>query len=154
MNESGKLSRSEWAKTPYAKSEARNPDAAILALLAKYGVVEVMNAQYRGPNGRLAFGVRFVLRGKPYRIALEVLNAEAKPEELCVQVKRAIYHYLKSLLEVTGLFISTEQALFAHLELSGEAGKSMTMWEYAEDTVKRLVAPSFAQLMLSPKPEE
>jgi hypothetical protein len=146
-----KLSRSEWLKTPYAKSDAKNPDGAIQALLAKYGVVEVMTASYLGVNKRPGFGVRFVLKGKPYRVALETLNADASPDELRVQVKRAVFHYLKSVLEVTGVFMSVEEALFAYLELPTPAGDGLTtMFEYARPTVNKLTAPDFGKLMLPP----
>lgn len=146
-----KLSRSEWSRTPYAKSDARNPDGAIQALLAKYGVVEIVTASYLGPTKRPGFGVRFVLKGKPYLVALETLDADATPDELRTQVKRAVYHYLKSVLEVTGVFMSVEQALFAYLELPAQGGAGVTtMFAWAEPKIAKLTAPSFAKLMLPP----
>lgn len=150
-----RLTRTEWLKTPYAKSSAQNPDGAIQSLLAKYGVSEIMTAQYLGPNKRPGFGVRFVLRGKPYCVALETLDADATPDELRIQVKRAVFHYLKSTLEVTGVFISVEEALFAYLELPDREGRPQTMFQYAKPTVDKLIAPSFAPLMLvAPKEEK
>jgi membrane protein implicated in regulation of membrane protease activity len=116
-----RLSRSEWSKTPYARSEAKNPDAAIQSLLAKYGIADIQWTQGRGPEGRRAVMLRFVMKEKPYRIMVESLDAEASEDERLIQVKRVIYFYLKSTLEVANNFITPEEALFAFLELPGWA---------------------------------
>jgi len=147
-----KLSASEWRKTPYAQSDARDPDGAVNKLLAKYGVCEIVTALYRGRHDRPAWGVRFVLKGKGYRVSLETLNAEGIPEEkLLSQVKRAVFYMLKSCLEMSGVFMPPEQTLFAFLEPPAMGG--LTMFEAFEPLVPQLKAPDLSRLMLPPKQE-
>src|SRR5688572_12686126 len=98
------MKRSEWAKTPYAKSMAQDPDAAIQKLLTKYGITETQWTTGSGPNGRPAVMLRFSLKGKGYRMMLETLDAEADRTELLRQIKRALFFYLKSTLEASQLF--------------------------------------------------
>lgn len=139
------MTRSEWSrKTPYANSEAQNPDGAIQALLAKYGVVQTQWTTGIGLQGRPAIELRFVLKGKGYRMALETLEAEVPPASLLLQVKRALFYYLKSVLEVSTLFFSSEELLFAFLELPG----GRTMFESAEPHLAKLHTPNFGQLMI------
>jgi hypothetical protein len=142
LKKSERLSRTEWAKTPYARSEAKNPDASITSLLAKYGIEDHQFAQGKGANGRRAVLLRFVMNGRAYRIALETLDADATPEELTVQVKRVTYYYLKSVLEMSNIFISVEEALFAFMELPDGA----TTFEVAgplpaQDFMAKLLPP-------------
>jgi hypothetical protein len=75
------LTPRDWRKTPYAQSDARDPDGAVNKLLAKYGVSEIVTALYRGRHDRPAWGVRFVLNGKGYRVSLETLSVEGVPAE-------------------------------------------------------------------------
>jgi hypothetical protein len=144
-----RLSRSEWSKTPYARSEAKNPDAAIQSLLAKYGIADIQWTQGRGPEGRRAVMLRFVMKEKPYRIMVESLDAEASEDERLIQVKRVIYFYLKSTLEVANNFITPEEALFAFLELP--AGQ--TAYAAALPHMDKLTGPDFSRLMLPPGKE-
>ena len=143
-----RMSRSEWAKTPYAGSTAQDADGAIQRLLAKYGVRDVMTAQFTGEGGRPGYGIRFVLNGKCYRIALETLDAQAGDEELRVQVKRAIFFFLKSALELANVFVPPEQVLFAFLELP--AAGNATMYEGAKPYLQQLTTPDFGRMMLPP----
>jgi hypothetical protein len=140
------LSRGQWAKTPYARSSAGNPDGAIQSLLAKYGVRDVQWTTGAGPNGRRACQLRFVYRQKGYRIFLECLDADASEDELLRQVKRAVYYYLKSLLEMAGVFFSAEELLYAYLELPSGA----TMYAASKPYVDRLSGPDFGKLLALP----
>lgn len=149
-----KLTRGEWNKTPYAGSEAKDADGAIQRLLAKYKVKEVMTVSYTGPNGRPAYGIRFVLTGKSYRIALETLDvypSHVAEQDLKTQVKRAIYFFLKSSLEMANVFMPPEQVLFAFLESPNAGG--VTMYEAAQPYLQQLTAPDFGRLMLPPPRE-
>lgn len=144
-----RLTRTEWNKTPYAGSEAKDSDRDIQRLLEKYGVKEMMTVNYTGPSGRPGYGVRFVLKGKCYRLALETLDTflQVTEEERKVQVKRAIYYHLKSALEVANVFMPPEQVLFAFLE---SPATGQTMYEGAQPYLQRLAAPDFGRLMLPP----
>lgn len=149
-----KLSRSAWRKTPYAASSAQNPDAAIHALLGKYGVTEVQWTVGTGEHGRPACMLRFILGGKGYRIMLEALDADAGADERLKQIKRAIFHYLKSTLEISQVFFTPEEALFAFLELP----HGQTMIDAARPHMARLTGPDFGRLVrgenLLPAPDE
>lgn len=146
-----KMSRTDWNKTPYAGTDAKDTDGAIARLLAKYGVKETMTVNYVGPNGRPGYGVRFVLKGRCYRIALEVLEAWVGEDELKNQVKRAIFYHLKSALEVANVFMPPEQVLFAFLEAPATGA---TMYEAAQPYLQQLTAPDFGRLMLPPPKRE
>ncbi|WP_439625938.1 hypothetical protein [Gemmata sp.] len=144
-----RLTRAEWNKTPYAGSEARDADGAVQKLLAKYGVRDVATVSFTTPGGRPGYGVRFVLGGRCYRIALETLAAAATEDELRVQAKRAVFHFLKSALELSNVFMPPEQVLFAFLELPAAGGA--TMYEGARPHLGQLTAPEFGRLMLPAK---
>lgn len=58
MKPNTKLSRTEWRKTPYAETEARNPDTAILELLRQRGVKDIQPTYTTGPNGRPFYSIR------------------------------------------------------------------------------------------------
>lgn len=146
-----RLSRTEWNKTPYAGSTAKDSDGDIKRLLNKYGVREIMTASFVGDAGRLGFGVRFVLNAKTYRIALTTLDAQVGADEVETQAKRAIFYFLKSSLELSNVFMPLEQVLFAFLELP--AGGGATMYEGAKPHLQQLSSPDFARLMLPPKRE-
>ena len=144
------MKRSEWLKTPYAASDARDPDRAIRDLLTKYGVKDVQVTETTGPNGRPEYSLRFILQSKTYRVALEVLHADATPAELVKQVKRAVFHMLKSLLEFAAVFGPFERSLFAYLETP----YGPTLYEAAAPTLAQLqAAPDFRRLMLPPARE-
>lgn len=111
------MGRGAWDRTPYSSGKAKTPDASITTLLEKYGVVEHQITNHRGPNGRPAITVRFVLRGRGYRFSIETLDAkDIEPEKLVKQVKRVIYWTLKPTLETLLVFMPPEQALLPFLE--------------------------------------
>lgn len=146
------MTRTEWNKTPYAGSDAKDADGAIARLLSKYGVTETMTVQFTGEGGRPGYGIRFALKGKCYRIALEALDApHVSDDERKVQVKRAVYFFLKSSLEMANVFMPPEQVLFAFLEAPGAGGA--TMYEGAKPYLQQLTAPDFGRLMLPPARE-
>lgn len=139
------MTRSEWLKTPYAGTEAKDPDRAIQQLLDKYGVRDIQWTIGTGPEGRRAAMLRFILDGKGYRLMLETLEADAKEIELLRQVKRAIFYTLKAALE-SARFFGPEKTLFAFLELPN----GQTMHDAAALFMDRLAGPDFGRLMLSP----
>ncbi|HSR54075.1 MAG TPA: hypothetical protein VLV83_24870 [Acidobacteriota bacterium] len=113
---SEKLTRSEWTRTPYAKTTAANTHGDVKRLLAKY---EITDWQWTSGqmNGRQAVQLRFAYQGAPYTITARVLDADASDEELLRQVERAVFHYLKSLVEISGPFFPLSQVLATHLQL-------------------------------------
>lgn len=146
---------SEWRQTPYAMTDVRDPDGAIRKLLQKHGVTDIQWTEASGPNNRPAVSIRFVLKRKTYRIMLETLdvdyqrskvNHDLMRNQLICQVKRAIFHYLKSVLEMTGVFFSAEQALLSHLELP----QGGTVFENLEGQLDRLDCDGFKRLLLLP----
>jgi hypothetical protein len=141
------MSRSEWRKTPYAASDARDPDKSIRDLLRKYAVADIQSTETTGPQGRPAFQVRFILRGKTYCVPVETLEADAGPDELLKQAKRAVYHMLKAMLEAAEVFWPAEQALFAFLEVPGGRG---ILYDAARPALQRLEAPTFGTLLAIP----
>lgn len=99
------LTAQQWRDTPYAGSDAKQPDAAITRLLDSYQIDERQWTEHRGPNSRPAMTLSFTTKGKTYRITVETLNApQVEREKLVMQVKRAIYWTLKSLLESANIF--------------------------------------------------
>lgn len=138
-----KLKRSEWAKTPYAKTSAKDPQGAITSLLNKYDIEDVQWTESKGMSGRPAIMLRFVHKDKTYRIMLEVLDAEASRDELLRQARRAVYYYLKSILEVTSLFFPAEMALFPHLEIPN----GQTIYEGLKDKLPKLGTDGFEPLL-------
>lgn len=149
-----KLTRTEWRKTPYAGTEAKDADGALTRLLEKYRVRDIATIAFSsGAHGRPGWGVRFVLDGKCYRVSLETLHVypgQVSEAELKVQVKRAVFHFLKSALEMATVFMPVEQVLFAFLELPGAGGA--TAYEAALPHLAQLRAPDFGRLMLPPAP--
>lgn len=142
-----RMSRTEWSRTPYAKSDVKDPDRSVTSMLAKYAIEEHQFAQGKGAHGRRAVLLRFVMNKRGYRIALETLDADATPDELVVQIKRVIFHYLKSVLEMSSVFISVEESLFAFLELPDGS----TAYEVAGPRLGELPAPNFLQRLLPGK---
>lgn len=126
------LSRSQWRKTAYSGSSASNTEQHLERLLHKHGIVEYQWTQGRGPSGRMAMHLRFVLKEKPYRLTVETLDADAPVEELVLQAKRALFHFTKSALEMATTFFPPEQVLFAFLELPDKNGApGATLWDAA-----------------------
>ncbi len=134
------LSRQEWLKTPYANSDARDPDRSISDLFRKYAVTTFTVFQQPGPSQRPGFGVRFVMGGLCYVIAMETLDVRPRrderpvdPVKLLTQVKRAVYYTLKTALETSSVFISSKQLLLPFLESGG-----VTLYERMEPHLDRL----------------
>lgn len=144
-----KMKRSDWLGTPYAKSSAGNADADIENLLAKYKAVDFQWTQGRGPMGRRAVMLRFVLKGHTYRINIETLDADAEDRELLLQAKRAMYWMLKSTLEAATVFFKPEEVLFSFLELPSAGGA--TMYEIAAPQIDKMLPDDFSGMFATPK---
>lgn len=145
-----KMKRSAWLKTPYAKSTSADPDRSVRSLLAKYGVADIQSTEATAPSGRRLYGVRFRLSGKTYLVSLESLHAEADPEELLRQVKRAVYFLLKALLEQVTVFVSADRVMFPFLEVAGGG----TLYDVAAPALAAHSSPDFGRLLLGPAREE
>jgi len=63
----GKLTRAQWSKTPYAGTGARNTEDSVYSLMRKYNIVNFQWTQGVGPNGRHAVMYRFELVGRGKR---------------------------------------------------------------------------------------
>lgn len=115
---SKKYERGDWLKnTPYAGSDAKNPEKAINDLLEEYGVVSKQWTDHPGPNGRAAVTIRFNLVGRTYRIMVETLDVpRAEPRELRMQVLRVIFWTLKPLLENSLIFGGIDRLLLPFME--------------------------------------
>lgn len=149
-----KHSRSEWLRTPYAKSSAKDAEGSITKLLAKYcAASDVMLANYTGEQGRPAFGVRFTLNGRSYKVAFESLDTtpQVSDDERRTQVKRAVFHTLKALLETSTIFAPAEQVLFAFAEIPNS---SRTIYDLASPVLNTLGPANIARMMLGPATNE
>lgn len=114
------MDRSAWLKTPYANSDARDPDAAIVSLLEKYGITRYSNIRDVGSSGRPGYGVRFMLDGLWYVVAHEILDVDRVDEpQLIKQVKRFVFYTLKVLLEASNVFVERQKLLLPFLEVQG-----------------------------------
>lgn len=99
------MGRGAWERTPYAKTDAKNPDSAVNKLLDKYLIRQRQWTEDIGPNGRLRLTLQFIGDGKTYRIGLEVLDVTGVDEDqLARQIKRVIFWTLKPLLENAVVF--------------------------------------------------
>lgn len=135
-----RLTAAEWAKTPYAKSEARDPDRSILDLLRKYNIEKIQNTLSHGPSGRRSFEIRFQLGDRCYRVGMEVLDVQNVPEDnLLRQVKRAVFHFLKIALEFSTVFCPLDQVLFGFVETSD----GHTTYERGREGLENLLAGHF-----------
>lgn len=140
------MKRSEWIKTPYAGSRAEGTDESIARLFSRYGISEHQITQQRGPNGRPAYVIRFMLKDRMYRVGVECLDCpDAGPDELIIQAKRAVFHFLKSMLEMQTVFFSAEQVLFSFLELPGS---QCTMYEAAAPKLAGMTVAKVSNLFL------
>lgn len=144
MNQVNRMLRSDWNKTPYAGSTAANADTAVTSLLEKYGVKEYQWTRGLGPNGRSAVMLRWNHKGKTYRIMIETLWADAPADDLIRQAYRAMFYYLKSTLEMAGVFFPLDTSLFAFLELPNGS----TMYEMASPHMATLQSADFSRLCL------
>jgi len=111
------MKKTEWLRTPYANTSAKNTEKSFSLLFEKYGIEQYQYS--RGViDGNAAFQVRFVINDKPYRFKLEVLDVPDVPvEKLIEQLKRVLFFQLKSILETSTIFLTPEELLFSFLEL-------------------------------------
>jgi hypothetical protein len=94
------MGKGAWERTPYAKSDAKDPDKGIMNLLDKYNITDRQWTQHKGPNGRPACTLAFIVGGKTYRIMVETLDVTGvDKDQLIKQVKRVIFWTLKPLIE-------------------------------------------------------
>lgn len=143
------IKRSEWRKTPYAGTTAKDTHGNITKLINKYGGRNIVFGRIDGQNGRLAAVLRFKMEGKAYRIAIESLDADAEETELIRQAERAVFNVLKSSLELSEVFRSKEKALFMFMEL----GDNMTVFEMPdEELAKFATSPMGFNRMLPAAP--
>lgn len=141
------LSRSQWRKTPYSGTTAKNTHDNITRLLTKYGCKNQMYGRGTGNHRREAVSLRFQLKDKSYRIVIETLDADAKAIDLYRQAERCIFHLLKSQLELSEIFMSVEKALFQFMELGDGHG---TLFEMGEKEINKIAAnPGGYMLALS-----
>lgn len=143
-----KLTYQAWKQTPYAKTKANNPDGDIEKLLAKYKAIDFQWTQGRGPMGRRAVMLRFVLKGHTYRINIETLDADAEDRELMLQAKRAMFWMLKSTLEAATVFFKPEEVLFSFLELPSAGGA--TMYQIAAPQIDKMLPEDFNRMFVPP----
>lgn len=129
------MRKSDWLKTPYANTQAKNTEKDFSRLFEKYGIDQYQYS--RGViNGKPAFQIRFVLNDKPYRFKLETLDApDLTDEKLISQLKRVLYFQLKSLFEISTVFLTPEEVLFSFLEL-----KEGTVYEIAKKNMASIEA--------------
>lgn len=136
-----RMTKTDWLKTPYARSESRT-DSQLMALLERYKITTHQITNHLGPNGRPAITLRFIFRGKAYRISGEVMDVDrAEPSALIHQTKRWIHWYLKCLLELVGFFGPAEQLLLGFLE----SGDGTTVYQAIQPHLAQMPAP--AQLL-------
>lgn len=112
------MSRTEWRRTPYSGTSARNTEQAIRSLLRKYGVTNFSWSE-GVDQGRHAVMLRFELRRAWYRLVVCILDAAVSVEERLRQAERALFYHLKSALELANVFLPVEEVLFAWREIPG-----------------------------------
>lgn len=94
------MGQGDWQRTPYSRSDAKDPERAMMMLLDKYAITERQWTEHKGESGRPACTLAFVTGGKTYRITVETLDVrDVDKSQLIKQVKRVIYWTLKPLLE-------------------------------------------------------
>lgn len=144
------LSVAAWHKTPYAGTDVRDPDRAIQDLLGRYGVTSTSftTVPAAADPARTVYHVVFVLAGKTYRVSVTTLDARVEPPRLLAQAKRAAYHALKSLLEMSRVFMAPEQVLFPFLVFPDAGGA--TAYEVARPRLAALTAADFGRLLALP----
>lgn len=119
MNQhSKKYERKDWLQTPYAGSDAKDPERAVMELLEGYGVSNRQWTDHRGPNNRPAVTLRFEMAARTYRISIETLDVpRAEAKELRKQALRVIFWTLKPLLENALLFGGPDRLLLPFMEV-------------------------------------
>lgn len=114
------MDRRDWQRTPYAMTNAQDPDAAVVKLLGKYAITK-FSTIHDTIAGRPGYGVRFQLNGLWYVVAFPTLDVDrVEPAHLLRQIKRLVFYTLKSLLETSSAFIAPEQLLLPFLEIHGK----------------------------------
>jgi hypothetical protein len=146
------MTQAEWRKTPYATSEAKDPDKSIRDLLDRRGIVDQQFTRTTGPAGRPLYAVMFKLKDTMYRVGLEVLNARGvDQDQLMRQVKRAIFYMLKSAIEYTSVFGSMEQIMFAFIV---DPKTNATIYETMAPHLPKLTTGGVASLLPALPPHQ
>ena len=128
------MNRTEWKRTPYAATEAKNSERNLSRLFEKYGVEQYSFSRGLTEEGP-AYQVRFVLKDKPYKMLLVGLDADkVADEEKIAQIQRVLYYQIKSLFEMATVFLSIEQVFFTFLELP----EGKTVYETARPRLERM----------------
>jgi len=128
------MNRTEWKRTPYAATEAKNSERDLSRLFEKYGVQQYSFSRGLTEDGP-AYQVRFVLNEKPYKMLLVGLVAEkVEDEEKIAQIQRVLYYQIKSLFELATVFLSVDQVFFTFLELP----EGKTVYEVARPRLERM----------------
>jgi len=142
------MNRTEWNKTPYSSTEAKDTIRDIDRLFTKYGIKQHQIISSNGPHGRPGFAIQFVTRDKTYLIGLETLPVRGVNESsLMAQIKRAVYFQLKVALEACSVFFSPEEILFPFLVLpSGQ-----TFYQTVEPHLDKLPSEGLKPLLQLPK---
>ena len=145
-----KMSRTEWNKTPYAATSAKDTVRDIDRLFVRYKIQSHQIISGTGPSGRQGFAVQFTVKQKMYRIGLECLPAVGvEQEKLVDQVKRAVYFQLKTALEACSVFFRPEEILFPYLVMPN----GTTVYQAVEPHLDKIQTEGFKPLLALPAPE-
>lgn len=127
------MDRRAWLRTPYATTNAQDPDAAVVKLLGKYSIAK-FSTIHDTIAGRPGYGVRFQLNGLWYVVAFPTMDVkQVEPYQLLRQIKRLVFYTLKSLLETSSVFMPPEQLLLPFLEVNGK-----TLYQQLEPKLDQL----------------
>ena len=135
------MNRAKWKRTPYAMTEAKNSEGDLARLFEKYGVVQYSFARGITTGEGPAYRVRFVLNERPYRMTLNGLKADnVSVGEKIAQLQRVLYYQIKSLFEMSTVFLSVDQVFFSFLELP----EGKTVYEVALPRIEQMTAGEVA----------
>lgn len=150
------MGQGDWERTPYAKSDAKDPDRGLMQLLDKYQIVERQWTEHTGLTGRPACTLAFVINGKTYRITVETLDVTGVEKlQLVKQVKRVIFWTLKPLIENAVVFgpSGLERLLLPFIV----DNQGVTVYERMQphlDLVKAQALVNVARQLALPGPEQ
>lgn len=140
----------EWRKTPYAMTTAKDTEGAIAKIMVKYQVKQYSVINSPGPNGRPAFGVQFILKDNSYLVHFECMDVRGVAfDHLLAQVKRVVYHTLKTALESASVFLPPEKVLFPFLEIPNRG----TLFDEMKPFLSQLGKPGTGTLAIKMDPE-
>lgn len=141
------MTRTEWNKTPYSGTTAKDTIRDIDRLFQRYRITTHQITNAPGPNGRPGFAVQFTVNKKNYLIGLEILPARGVDHELLMgQVKRAVFYQLKTALEACSVFFKPEEVLFPYLVMP--AGN--TVYRAVEPHLEKIQTEGFKPLLALP----